>query len=162
MSFFNVNAADLLVGNPVENVNKLFDVLERYAPSILFLDEIDSIAQNRVNSNGASTLAVNSLLTAIDGFSKSVLPVFVLGATNHPQLLDPALLRSGRLEKNIYCDVPNAEQREACLVKQMEKANGQSKLFIFSILATQGFLIYEVFDGAESNVAHSSMITEDT
>lgn len=125
LAFFNVNSADLLVGNVVENINKLFDVLEKQAPAILNLDEIDAIAQCRTRSSNAIRIAVNTLLSRLDGFHQSDLQIFVLAATNHPSLLDPALLRSGRLEKVIHCDTPSSEQRKHFIEKRLNISKKQ-------------------------------------
>lgn len=115
MFFFNVNAADLLIGNAVDNVNKLFDVAARYAPSMIFIDEIDSIAMNRRNATQTGAVVVNSLLTALDGFKQKDGKVFVMAATNSPQQLDPALTRAGRFERTIFFDAPCKKAREKCI-----------------------------------------------
>jgi cell division protease FtsH len=117
LTFFNVNSADLLAGDVIENINRLFDVLEKYAPSVLNLDEIDAIALCRKKGSIATRLAVNTLLSRLDGFNKADLPVFVLAATNYPSLLDSALLRSGRLERIIHCDTPSVDQRRHFIEK---------------------------------------------
>ncbi|ATZ73281.1 hypothetical protein CWC33_06030 [Idiomarina sp. X4] len=115
MFFFNVNASDLLIGNAVDNVNKLFDVAVRYAPSMIFIDEIDSIAMSRKNATQGATVVVNSLLTALDGFQQKDGKVFVMAATNNPQQLDPALTRAGRFDRTIFFDAPCKKAREKCI-----------------------------------------------
>jgi ATP-dependent Zn protease len=125
LSFFNVNSADLIDGNIVENINTLFDVVEKNAPAILFLDEIDAIAQSRNKGSDLTRIAVNTLLVRLDGFKRTELPVFVLAATNYPSLLDRALMRSGRLEKNIYCDLPSADVRKSYVQQHLESSNCQ-------------------------------------
>ncbi|KPD21923.1 ATP-dependent Zn proteases [Idiomarina abyssalis] len=115
MFFFNVNASDLLIGNAVDNVNKLFDVAARYAPSMIFIDEIDSIAMDRKNSTQAGAVVVNSLLTALDGFKQKDGKVFVMAATNNLQQLDPALTRAGRFDRTIFFDAPCKKAREKCI-----------------------------------------------
>jgi ATP-dependent Zn protease len=120
MFFFNVNSADLLIGNPIDNVNKLFEVANRYAPSIIFLDEIDSIAKDRHRMSHANAIVVNTLLTAMDGFNKRKGNVFVMAATNNPQELDPALSRAGRFDRTIYFDLPDKAAREATINQWFE------------------------------------------
>ncbi|MDP5132953.1 MAG: AAA family ATPase [Paraglaciecola sp.] len=104
--FIPVNAADLMNGCPIQNINHLFDVAERYAPCIVFLDEVDAIALNRDGSQMLSRLAVNTLLTRLDGFSDNQYPVFVLAATNTQQTLDPAIVRHGRFDKVVNFSSP--------------------------------------------------------
>ncbi|MGN0812257.1 MAG: AAA family ATPase [Candidatus Coproplasma sp.] len=105
------------VGQGVESVHKLFATARKYAPSILFIDEIDAIAKNRQSSLEASGSDVlTAFLTEMDGFSTDKdRPVFVLAATNFsvdkdgPRSLDPALLR--RFDRRIYIDLPDREER---------------------------------------------------
>lgn len=118
-SFFNVNAADLLAGEVGKNINNLFDTLEKYSPAILNLDEIDAIGRVRASGSDINRLAVNTLLTRLDGFTQSDEQVFVLAATNDVQILDPALLRAGRLEKIVYCESPTAKLRREYLQSQL-------------------------------------------
>lgn len=107
------------VGEGSDKVHELFNTARKYAPSILFIDEIDAIAKNR-NGGGlngdASSDVLSSFLTEMDGFnSKSDKPVFVLAATNYDiegdgtRTLDPALLR--RFDRKILVDLPNKEER---------------------------------------------------
>lgn len=123
--FIPVNAADLMLGNPVENINHLFDVAERYAPCIVFLDEIDAIAVNRQEQSTIGRLAVNTLLTRLDGFNKSDYPVFVMAATNFPQSLDPAVLRYGRFDKVVTVPIPDMEARAIFIKSCISKYNFQ-------------------------------------
>jgi cell division protease FtsH len=123
ISFFNVNSADLISGDIVKNINDLFDIVEKNAPAILFFDEIDAIAQCRSKGSEFTRVAVNTLLVRLDGFNSTQLPVFVVAATNHPSLLDAALMRSGRLEKRIYCDLPSSEVRKDFISKYLNKSN---------------------------------------
>jgi cell division protease FtsH len=109
--FIPVNAADMVSGNVVENINHLFDVAERYAPCILFFDEFDAIALDRLNNNTPGRLAVNTLLTRLDGFNNSQYPVFVLAATNFARSLDPAIMRHGRFDKVVNIPVPDIQAR---------------------------------------------------
>jgi ATP-dependent metalloprotease FtsH len=118
LPFFSVSAAELsspVVGGTTENIKKLFATARKYAPAIVFIDEIDAIARQRTNNSDTaaqnSNLAVNALLTEMDGFTPKSEPVFVLAATNLPQLLDSAVTRPGRFDETIYCDLPNKQAR---------------------------------------------------
>lgn len=118
LPFFSVSASELsstVVGGTTENIKKLFATARKYAPAIVFIDEIDAIARQRTNNSDTaaqnSNLAVNALLTEMDGFTPQSEPVFVLAATNFPQLLDSAITRPGRFDETIYCDLPNKQAR---------------------------------------------------
>lgn len=115
MFFFGVNSADLLVGNAITNVKKLFEIACRYAPSVIFLDEIDSIAKSRQSTSHSAGIVVNALLTAMDGFSRCDGKVFVMAATNNPHELDSALTRAGRFDRSVHFDLPCKLARAACV-----------------------------------------------
>lgn len=121
MFFFAVNAADLLLGNPVDNINRLFDVARRYAPSIIFLDEIDSIAKSRQLTGAQHAVVVNALLTAMDGFHQDDSKIFILAATNNADELDSALKRAGRFDRTIYFNLPCKEARAVCVQQWFDK-----------------------------------------
>jgi len=119
LPFFSVSSSELSdnhAGGTTTNIKKLFATARKYAPSIIFIDEIDAIAGKRSSSaQGADrdrNLTVNALLTEMDGFNSQSDPIFILAATNHPQLLDSAIVRPGRFDETIYCDLPNAEARK--------------------------------------------------
>ncbi|MCF4010604.1 AAA family ATPase [Rheinheimera sp. UJ63] len=109
--FIPVNAADLMNGDVVININHLFEVAARYAPCIVFLDEIDAIALSREQNSIHGRLAVNTLLTQLDGFNNSDNPVFVLAATNFAHKLDPAVMRHGRFDKMVTIPLPDLAAR---------------------------------------------------
>lgn len=119
--FLSVNAADLMQGNVVENINHLFNVAEQYAPSIIFLDELDAIALSRTHQSQLNHLAVNTLLTRMDGFTKQAQPVFVLAATNMAEKLDPAVMRHGRFDKEVVFTLPDFTARKAFIAYLSEK-----------------------------------------
>ncbi|MGN1372498.1 MAG: AAA family ATPase [Candidatus Coproplasma sp.] len=121
------------VGQGVESVHKLFATARKYAPSILFIDEIDAIAKDRQkggeSSNGSDVLT--AFLTEMDGFSTDKdRPVFVLAATNfsvdkdNPRSLDPALLR--RFDRRIYIDLPDREERTQFIDLRISKIRNHS------------------------------------
>ncbi|WP_215399313.1 AAA family ATPase [Rheinheimera oceanensis] len=118
--FISVNAADLMQGNVVANINHLFKVAEQYAPSIVFLDEFDAIAMSRSHQGSLNHLAVNTLLTRMDGFTKQAQPVFVLAATNMAERLDPAVIRHGRFDKNVVFSLPDLSARKAFIINLSE------------------------------------------
>ena len=102
------------VGESEERVRELFATARRYAPAIIFIDELDAIGPGAdapgVQHHEVSLL--QQILSSMDGFAGSDRPVFVLGATNHPDRLDPALLRPGRFDEVVPIDLPNLQARE--------------------------------------------------
>jgi len=117
-AFFSVKGAELLdkfVGESERGVRELFTRARSVAPSIIFFDEFDALAPVRGNSNNSVTdSVVAALLTEIDGVSDRG-DVVVIGATNRKDLIDPALLRGGRLETHILLDLPPKASRLALL-----------------------------------------------
>ncbi|ERG69305.1 AAA family ATPase [Segniliparus rugosus] len=119
LSVHAVKGAELMdkwVGSSEKAVRELFARARDSAPSLVFLDEIDALAPRRGQSadSGVADRVVAALLTELDGV-EPLRDVSVLGATNRPDLVDPALLRPGRLERLIYVPPPDAEAREAIL-----------------------------------------------
>ncbi|TNC28096.1 AAA family ATPase [Amycolatopsis alkalitolerans] len=119
LSVFAVKGAELLdkwVGESERAVRELFRRAAEAAPSLVFLDEIDALAPRRGQSSdsGVADRVVAALLTELDGI-EPVRDVVVLGATNRPDLVDPALLRPGRLERLVYVPPPDAEARAEIL-----------------------------------------------
>ncbi|RVX18369.1 Cell division cycle protein 48-like [Vitis vinifera] len=106
------------------NVREIFDKARQSAPCVLFFDELDSIATQRGSSvgdaGGAADRVLNQLLTEMDGMTAKK-TVFIIGATNRPDIIDPALLRPGRLDQLIYIPLPDEASRlqifKACLRK---------------------------------------------
>ena len=119
LNVFAVKGAELMdkwVGESERAVRELFRRAAEAAPSLIFLDEIDALAPRRGQSSdsGVSDRVVAALLTELDGV-EPMREVVVLGATNRPELVDPALLRPGRLERRVYVPPPDAEARTAIL-----------------------------------------------
>jgi transitional endoplasmic reticulum ATPase len=115
-SFYPISGADVIskwVGESEGNIRRLFERARENRPSIVFIDEIDAIAGRR-GSVEVHDGHVNQLLSEIDGVSGQR-GVFVVGATNRPDQLDPALLRGGRLSRTIVLGLPDAEGRLAIL-----------------------------------------------
>jgi len=126
-NFISIKGPELLTmwfGESEANVREVFDKARTAAPCILFFDELDSIAKARGGSvgdaGGAGDRVMNQLLTEMDGVTAQKL-VFFIGATNRPDILDPALMRPGRLDSLIYIGLPDFEARisiyKACLRK---------------------------------------------
>jgi peroxin-1 len=100
------------IGASEKSVRDLFERAQAARPCVLFFDEFDSIAPKRGHdSTGVTDRVVNQLLTQMDGAEGLGEGVYVLAATSRPDLVDPALLRPGRLDKSIICDMPNLEDR---------------------------------------------------
>jgi transitional endoplasmic reticulum ATPase len=119
LNVFAVKGAELMdkwVGESERAVRELFRRAAEAAPSLVFLDEIDALAPRRGQSSdsGVADRVVAALLTELDGV-EPLREVVVLGATNRPDLVDPALLRPGRLERLVYVPPPDAEARAAIL-----------------------------------------------
>lgn len=119
LNVFAVKGAELMdkwVGESERAVRELFRRAADAAPSLVFLDEIDALAPRRGQSSdsGVADRVVAALLTELDGV-EPMREVVVLGATNRPDLVDPALLRPGRLERLVYVPPPDAEGRAAIL-----------------------------------------------
>ncbi|KAL6759907.1 cell division cycle protein 48 [Haematococcus lacustris] len=126
-NFISVKGPELLTmwfGESEANVREIFDKARGSAPCVLFFDELDSIAVQRGSSagdaGGAADRVLNQLLTEMDGMN-SKKTVFIIGATNRPDIIDPALLRPGRLDQLIYIPLPDEGSRKqifkSCLRK---------------------------------------------
>lgn len=119
LSVHAVKGAELMdkwVGSSEKAVRELFRRARDSAPSLIFLDEIDALAPRRGQSfdSGVTDRVVAAMLTELDGI-EPLRDVVVLGATNRPELIDPALLRPGRLEKLVFVEPPDAEARRDIL-----------------------------------------------
>lgn len=119
-NFICVNGPELLsrwVGASEQAVRELFTKARQASPCVVFIDEIDSLAPARgrhSGDSGVSDRVVGQLLTELDGLHNSA-NVLLIGATNRPEIIDPALLRSGRLDLQLKVDLPNLENRLAIL-----------------------------------------------
>ena len=104
-----------------ENIAAMFKEAEEKAPTIIFLDEMNELTPNRDNGNihQMHLSAVNELLANMDRLGEK--GIFVIGATNYPHLMDPAILRSGRLDKKFYVAPPDFEARKAMFEMLLKK-----------------------------------------
>ena len=116
--FFVINGPEVMskfYGESEENLRKIFEQAEKSAPSIIFIDEIDSIAPKREEVKGeVEKRVVSQMLTLLDGL-KARGKVIIIGATNIPNSLDPALRRPGRFDREIELGVPNKDGRKEIL-----------------------------------------------
>ena len=120
--FFSVTGSsfvEMFVGVGAARVRDLFSEARKAAPAIIFVDEIDAIGQRRagsgaVVSNDEREQTLNQLLSEMDGFDTSM-GIVVLGATNRPEVLDPALLRPGRFDRQVVIPLPTLDERAAIL-----------------------------------------------
>ena len=118
--FFSISGSEfveMFVGRGAAKVRDLFKQANEKAPCIVFIDEIDTIGKRRdtsINSNDEREQTLNQLLTEMDGFDNNK-GIVVLGATNRPDTLDPALTRPGRFDRRIPVELPDLVGREAIL-----------------------------------------------
>uniref|UniRef100_UPI00358F4AA0 transitional endoplasmic reticulum ATPase-like n=1 Tax=Myxine glutinosa TaxID=7769 RepID=UPI00358F4AA0 len=126
-NFISIKGPELLTmwfGESEANVRDVFDKARQAAPCVLFFDELDSIAKPRGGSLGdggeAADRVINQILTEMDGMGTKK-NVFIIGATNRPDIIDPAILRPGRLDQLIYIPLPDEKSREAILTANLRK-----------------------------------------
>lgn len=115
-SFMSVGISDVLdmyIGNSEQNLHRLFEEARANAPVVLFLDEVDALGAKRTSQQSWMRTVVNQLLTELDGQGSSNEGVFVLGATNQPWDVDPALRRPGRFDRLLLVSPPDRQAREA-------------------------------------------------
>jgi transitional endoplasmic reticulum ATPase len=95
-----------------ENIAKMFEEAEKNAPTIIFIDEINELLPNRdSDAHEMAKSAVNEMLAQMDRTGEK--GIFIIGATNYPDMIDPAMLRAGRLDKKFYLPPPDFEARKA-------------------------------------------------
>nr|XP_009935676.1 PREDICTED: nuclear valosin-containing protein-like [Opisthocomus hoazin] len=118
LNFISVKGPELLnmyVGESERAVRQVFQRARNSAPCVIFFDEVDALCPRRSDrESGASVRVVNQLLTEMDGLENRQ-QVFIMAATNRPDIIDPAILRPGRLDKTLYVGLPPPEDRLAIL-----------------------------------------------
>ena len=104
-----------------ENIGKMFEEAEENAPTVIFIDEMNELVPNRDNGNvhEMTLSAVNEMLAQMDRTGEK--GIFIIGATNYPNMIDPAILRAGRLDKKYYIAPPDKKARELMLKMYLEK-----------------------------------------
>uniref|UniRef100_A0A3Q3XBN7 Transitional endoplasmic reticulum ATPase n=1 Tax=Mola mola TaxID=94237 RepID=A0A3Q3XBN7_MOLML len=127
-NFVSIKGPEMLTmwfGESEANVREVFDKARQAAPCILFFDELDSIAKSRGggagDAGGAADRVINQILTEMDGMSDKK-NVFIIGATNRPDIIDSAILRPGRLDQLIYIPLPDKLSRTAILKANLRKS----------------------------------------
>ena len=142
--FFSLAGSDfveMFVGMGASRVRSLFKDAQQMAPCIIFIDEIDAIGKSRDSRYGGNDereQTLNALLAEMDGFDSSK-GVFILAATNRPEVLDPALCRPGRLDRRIIVDKPDLKGRGAVLKVHAKHVNIEESVDFNEIaLATSG------------------------
>ncbi|KAI0837313.1 AAA-domain-containing protein [Hypoxylon sp. FL0890] len=123
-NFISIKGPELInkyVGESERSVRQVFNRARASAPCLLFFDELDALVPRRDGkSTDSSARIVNQLLTELDGISSRV-GVYVVGATNRPDMIDPAILRPGRLGTNVFVGLPDAEGRVDILKTRMRR-----------------------------------------
>ena len=125
--FFTISGSDfveMFVGVGASRVRDMFEQAKKNAPCIVFIDEIDAVGRHRGhglgNSNDEREQTLNQLLVEMDGFEANE-GIIIIAATNRPDVLDPALLRPGRFDRQVVVPVPDIEGREKILAVHMTK-----------------------------------------
>ncbi len=144
--FYNMSGSDfveMFVGVGASRVRDLFETAKKTAPSIIFIDEIDAVGRRRGAGLGGGhderEQTLNQLLIEMDGFSVNE-GIIVIAATNRPDILDPALLRAGRFDREVIIGIPDVREREEIL-KVHSKNKKVAEDVDFSVIAkgTIGF-----------------------
>ncbi|MBQ0017143.1 MAG: ATP-dependent zinc metalloprotease FtsH [Clostridiales bacterium] len=148
--FFQISGSDfveMFVGVGASRVRDLFEQAKRSAPAIVFIDEIDAVGRQRGaglgGGNDEREQTLNQLLVEMDGF-ESTTGIIVMAATNRPDVLDPALLRPGRFDRQIYVNMPDVGEREEIL-----KVHAKNKSFTDDVNFKNLARITSGFSGAD-------------
>ncbi|KAL9189386.1 hypothetical protein ACHAXT_009061 [Thalassiosira profunda] len=168
-NFISVKGPELLnawFGGSEANVRDLFDKARAASPCILFFDEMDSIARARGSGGGSSDTSdrvINQILSEIDGIGSGK-TLFIIGATNRPDILDPGIMRPGRLDQLIYIPLPDYESRMSIFKANLRKSPVADDV-TFELLAevTDGFSgadITEICQRAAKNAIRESITAE--
>ncbi len=145
--FFSISGSDfveMFVGVGAARVRDLFSQAAEHSPSIIFVDELDALGKARgmnvLSSNDEREQTLNQLLAEMDGFDPNK-GVIIMAATNRPEILDPALLRPGRFDRQVLVDRPDVKGREQILQIHAKKIKLSSRADLSVIAAkTPGFV----------------------
>ena len=167
-NFLSVKGPELLnmwFGGSEANVRNLFDKARAASPCILFFDEMDSIARSRGGGGGGgssetSDRVINQILSEIDGMGSGK-TLFIIGATNRPDILDPGIMRPGRLDQLIYIPLPDKESRVSIFKANLRKSPVSDDVNISQLAdVTEGFSgadITEICQRAAKNAIRESI-----
>jgi transitional endoplasmic reticulum ATPase len=170
-NFIFVKGPELLnmwFGGFEANVRNLFDKARAASPCILFFDEMDSIARSRGGGGGGgssetSDRVINQILSEIDGMGSGK-TLFIIGATNRPDILDPGIMRPGRLDQLIYIPLPDRESRVSIFKANLRKSPIGDDVSMDQLAdATEGFSgadITEICQRAAKNAIRDSITAE--
>jgi cell division protease FtsH len=148
VAFFSISGSEfveMFVGVGAARVRDLFEQARQHAPAIVFIDELDAMGRARGSflpgggGNDEKEQTLNQLLTEMDGFDASI-GVVILAATNRPEILDPALLRAGRFDRQVLVDRPDKQGRVEILKVHLKKVAVAAGISVEQIAAlTPGF-----------------------
>jgi len=167
-NFISVKGPELLnmwFGGSEANVRNLFEKARAASPCILFFDEMDSIARSRGGGGGGgssdtSDRVINQILSEIDGMGSGK-TLFIIGATNRPDILDPGIMRPGRLDQLIYIPLPDRESRISIFKANLRKSPVSEEVNMEQLAdATEGFSgadITEICQRAAKNAIRDSI-----
>ncbi|KAL7466240.1 hypothetical protein ACHAXS_006531 [Conticribra weissflogii] len=168
-NFISVKGPELLnawFGGSEANVRDLFDKARAASPCILFFDEMDSIARARGSGGGSSETSdrvINQILSEIDGIGSGK-TLFIIGATNRPDILDPGIMRPGRLDQLIYIPLPDYESRISIFKANLRKSPIAEDITYEKLAqVTEGFSgadITEICQRAAKNAIRESITAE--
>ncbi len=144
--FFSMSGSEfveMFVGVGASRVRDLFDQGKRSAPCIIFIDELDAVGRTRGAGYGGGhderEQTLNQMLVEMDGFNTDT-RIIIFAATNRPDVLDPALLRPGRFDRQVVVDLPDVKGREGILKVHINKIKYDSKIDLYHLArATPGF-----------------------
>jgi len=144
--FFNISGSDfveMFVGVGASRVRDMFEQGRRNAPCIIFVDEIDAVGRSRFSGMGGGhderEQTLNALLVEMDGFETEE-GIIIIAATNRPDVLDPALMRPGRFDRQVFIDLPNLTGREEILKIHIQKVTVDKKVDLKKVArGTPGF-----------------------
>ena len=144
--FFNISGSDfveMFVGVGASRVRDMFEQGRKNAPCIIFVDEIDAVGRSRFSGMGGGhderEQTLNALLVEMDGFETEE-GIIIIAATNRPDVLDPALMRPGRFDRQVFIDLPNLKGREEILKIHVKRVTVDKKVDLKKVArGTPGF-----------------------